>query len=330
MTPTRPTPFGSILVPLDGSPLAEQALPMATRIAGAVGGKLRLALVHRLPPAPLDPAAAKLFVSVDLATRKSERGYLRSVQTRLRAEGARLSSAATMTGAPGPSLAMHVREIGIDLVVMASHGRGGLRRAWLGSVADYLVRHLEVPVLLVRPSEPAVAPRQPVEGQRILVPLDGSGLAEEALGPAGELARAWGAELSLIQVVSPASTLVDGTMPLPSTYDTDLSESWRAMAQTYVDEQVARLRGSGLRATGAAVVGSHTVDTLLEITRSQSAGLIAIATHGRGGLKRLALGSVADKLVRAADVPVLVYRPRGRGRSKPRAAQGRRPRTGRR
>lgn len=311
-------PFRSILVPLDGSPLAEQALPLAARIAGAARGKLRLALVHQLLPAPLDPAGAKLFVSFELASRKWERGYLRAQQARLRGEGIGMSSSVTLTGKVGPALAQYVRELDLDLVVMATHGRGGLRRAWLGSVADYLVRHLEVPVVLVRPSEPGVAAPPPTAGKQILVPLDGSPLAEEVLQPAGALARAWSAELNLVQVVYPVLTVMDQALPLPSTYDSELTESCRGAAQDYLDDIVGRLQGEGLRASGVAVVGWNAVDSLLEIARPERVSLIAIATHGRGGLQRLALGSVADKLIRAAEVPVLVHRPAGRGKAKPR------------
>jgi nucleotide-binding universal stress UspA family protein len=313
-------PFKSVLVPLDGSSLAEQALPLAGRIARLVGGKLRLALVHQLPPAPLDPIAAKMFTSIELASRKSERAYLRGRQARLREEGFKLSSAVTLTGAVGPALAQYVRELGVELVVMATHGRGGVRRAWLGSVADYLIRHLELPVVLVRPAEEgAAAPARPAEGGQILVPLDGSALAEEALQPAAALARAWSAELALLQVVTPVLTVTDPALPPPSAYDAEFTTLSRDAAQDYLDDIAERLRGEGLRVTGAAVVGWNTVDTILEVARPERVALIAIATHGRGGLRRLALGSVADKLVRAADVPVLVHRPSGTRKAKPRA-----------
>src|SRR5580765_4571284 len=93
-----PLSFRSILVPLDGSPFAEQAVPLAARFAQRAGSKLRLAFVHELPPAPIDPVGAKLFTSIELATRKSERSYLRAIQARLREGGMRLSSAVTLTG----------------------------------------------------------------------------------------------------------------------------------------------------------------------------------------------------------------------------------------
>ena len=310
------SPFRSILVPLDGSPLAEEAVPLASRLAQGAGSKLRLVLVHQLPPPPLDPAAAKLFTSIELATRKAERGYLRAIQARLREGGARLSSAVTLTGTPGPALAQYVRELGVDLVVMATHGRGGLRRAWLGSVADHLIRNLEIPVLLVRPREGEAAPAWATGASQILVPLDGSPLAEEALQAASALARIWDMELVLLQVVSPVVLAQDPALPLPSVYDVELTAMCRTQAQEYLDDLVERLHGEGVRATGVAVAGWSAVDSILEVARPERVALVVLATHGRGGLRRLALGSVADKLVRAADVPVMVYRPGGRARKK--------------
>jgi nucleotide-binding universal stress UspA family protein len=308
------SPFRSILVPLDCSPLAEQAVPLASRIAERAGGKVRLVLVHQPPSPPLEPAAAKLFTSIELATRKSERGYLRATQAKLREGGTRLSSAVTLTGAagPGPALVNYVREMGIDLVVMATHGRGGIRRAWLGSVSDHLIRNLEIPVLLVRPREGESAlDRWPGAG-RILVPLDGSPLAEEALEPAAALARIWDAELSLLQVVHPVVLAEDSAFPFPSAYDEDLTAMCRTDAQNYLDAVVQRLHGQGLRATGMVVLGWSAVDSILDVAHPDRVALVVLATHGRGGLRRLALGSVADKVVRGAEVPVLVYRPAGR------------------
>lgn len=313
-----PSAFRSILVPLDGSSFAEQALPLASRIAQRIDSKLRLTLVHGLPSAPIDPAAAKLFTSIELATRKSERSYLRAIQARLRDGGTRLASAVTLTGKAGPALAQYVREMGIDLVVMSTHGRGGIRRAWLGSVADYLIRNLEVPVLLVRPreSEPGLAP--PAAWGQILVPLDGSPLAEAALGPAMVLARAWNAELALLQVVRPILLSADPSLPLPlpSAFDKELTTEWRTQAQDYLDDIVEKLHEQGIRATGAAALGWYAADSILEAARPERVAAIVIATHGRGGLRRLTLGSVADKVVRGADVPVLVYRPAGRAGKK--------------
>jgi len=310
--------FRTILVPLDGSLLAEQALPLARRIAERAGSKLRLALVHQIPLPPLDASGAKLFTSLELASRKAERSYLRALQARLRDQGVRLASTVSLSGAVGPALAQYVQELGIDLVVMATHGRGGLRRAWLGSIADYMVRHLRVPVLLVRPSEEGAPPERAPGADQILVPLDGSPLAEEALGPAAELARAWGAELTLLQVVYPVVFMSDEMLGFSAPYDEELTARLRTQAEDHIRDHAERLRGQGLRATGVAVVGWNAADSILQAARPDRVAAIAIATHGRGGIKRLALGSVADKLVRASEVPVLVHRPAGREKATPR------------
>jgi nucleotide-binding universal stress UspA family protein len=304
----RSTMFHSILVPLDGSPFAEQAVPLAAGLARHAGSRLRLALVHQLP-AVIPDAASDAFVSLELATRKSEHDYLHGFAEKLRGSGTEVAAAVTLSGFTGPALRAYVKELGVDLVVMATHGRGGIQRAWLGSVADYMIRNLDVPVLLVRPAEQG-APVSPEQGKgQILVPLDGSPLAEEVLEPAAELAKALDAEVTLLQVVQPAM-LGEGLMlPVPSVYDDGLTELSRDQAEDYVRSVAERLRERGLRASGVAVIGWNAASTILSAARPEQTSLLAVATHGRGGLRRLALGSVADKLVRGADVPVLVYHP---------------------
>jgi len=301
--------FRSILVPLDGSDLAAEALPLAAAIARRCGGQLRLALVHEHPAIPLDTVTSKTFTSMDLATRKAERAYLREVRSRLREDKVRVASAVTLAGTVGSALVTYVHDLGVDLVVMATHGRGGFRRIWLGSTADHLVRQLDIPVLLVRP-----ASARPIEGPAraatVLVPLDGSPLAEEALGPALELAQAWKADLHLLRVVGPVIA-ADPTHPVSTVYDEELTTMARAAAQAYLDKVIRRLGEEGVRATGAAVIGGNTADAILDAAHAARVGAMAIATHGRGGLGRLVLGSVADKLVRGAEVPVLVWRPTG-------------------
>lgn len=308
--------FRSILVPLDGSPFAEQVIPLASRIAQRTGGKLRLTLVHEMPSSPLNPATAARFT----ATRKAERAYLRGVQGKLQEGGAQMSSAVTMlTGATGPALAKFVQEMGIDLAVMATHGRGGLQRAWLGSVADYMIHNIKVPVLLLRPREVGSAGNLALGTGQILVPLDGSPLAEEALKPAAALARALDAEITLIQVVRPVQLAENMVFPFPSSFDEEITALERRQAQDYLDDMIEGLQEEGIRASGVAVVGWSTVQCILDAARPGRVAFVVVATHGRGGLSRLALGSVADKLVRGADVPVMVCRPVSRGKTRKRS-----------
>jgi nucleotide-binding universal stress UspA family protein len=152
------------------------------------------------------------------------------------------------------------------------------------------------------------------------VPLDGSPLAEEALDAGAALARIWDTELTLLQVVPPVLPSPDLALPVPTAYDEELTEMCRTQAQDYLNDVVEDIHAQGLRATGVAVVGWSAVDSILEVARPEHIALIVLATHGRGGLRRLALGSVADKLVRGADVPVLVYRPAGAGTTKPQSS----------
>jgi nucleotide-binding universal stress UspA family protein len=302
--------ISSVLVPLDGSTFAEQALPWAIAIARKARARLRLALVHQVPqPPPLDEASIRLHTQVELVLRKSQREYLRRVAARIKGEQAIQVATAMLEGRPAPALRDYVRELGVDLVVVTTHGRGGIERAWLGSVADQLVRGLEIPLLLIRPKEgAAAAPRV----EEILVPLDGSRRAEAALPAALSMAALLGSRLSLVQAVQPIMLGTDLPTSFPGGYDEELTAIRRREAQDYLDGIAEQLTGLGVPASAAAVLGGTAFDTIQAATRAPATGMVALATHGRGGLRRLVLGSVADKVVRAGELPVLVTRPRGR------------------
>jgi nucleotide-binding universal stress UspA family protein len=306
-----PAPFHSILVPVDGSTLAEQAVPVALAIAEPARSKVKFVLVHQPLSSLVLMEPGDVYTRTELALLKADRDYLRSLVNRSRERKGRAVSSALLKGPAAVTLAEYVRDIGADLVVMTTHGRGGFRRAWLGSVADQLIRSLEVPILLVRAGQPDSADRAPNFGE-ILVPLDGSPLAEAALEPAAAIARLWDAEISLVQVVQPAYLTTDPPLAIPAEIDERLTAIRREAAQDYIRDVAERLREQGVKASGVAVLGDGVAETLLQLARPERVGLLAVATHGRGGVRRLVLGSVADKLVRAADVPVLVCRATGR------------------
>jgi nucleotide-binding universal stress UspA family protein len=306
----EPLRIRSILVPLDGSPFAEQALPWAIAIAQKARARLRLALVHQVPyPPPLDEASGRLYAQVELMLRKSQREYLRGVAARVKGEHSIQVATAMLDGPPAHALRDYVRDVGVDLVVMTTHGRGGIQRAWLGSVADQLVRSLEIPLLLIRPKEGAAAAARVEE---ILVPLDGSRRAEAALPAALSIASLLGARLALVQAVPPIVIVTDPPMPFPRGFDDELMALRRREAQDYLDGIAEQVTGLGVPASGAAVLGGSAFDTIQAAAHAPATGMVALATHGRSGLRRLVLGSVADKLVRAGELPVLVTRPRGK------------------
>lgn len=300
----------SILLPLDGSAFAERAVSWAAVIARKARARLRLALVHQPPePPPADRQSRRLYTRIELSLRKSQREYLRGVAARIKAEGPIQIATATLDGRPGPAIAAYVGEVGVDMVVMTTHGRGGLERAWLGSVADHLVRSLEVPVLMIRPTEgPAGRP----ECEEILVPLDGSRRAEAALPPAMALAGLLGARLALLQAVDPVPLVLNPPTPYAGSFDDRLSAIRRGEAKDYLEDIAAQVSAAGIAARPTAVLAPTPLEAIRAAARAPDIGLIAMATHGRGGLRRLVLGSVADKLVRSSELPVLVTRPRGR------------------
>jgi nucleotide-binding universal stress UspA family protein len=304
--------YRSILVPLDGSRLSEQALPLAVAIAERARAKLRLVLVHQLAAVPLSSEGRQLYVSLEVAARKSENAYLKTFTDQLKTQSGVAITSTTLTGPVAGTLREYIQESGADLVVMTSRGQGGLRRLWLGSVADALIRGSSVPVLLVRPEEHP-SPRPVLENLRqILVPLDGSTLAEAILDPAKELAVVAGAELMLVQIIQPLAPPLEGPIASPLRFDEELTSLRRKEAADYLKDLAEDCREAGVKAAYSATLGRNVADTILELAESPTVGLIAIATHGRGGLKRLALGSVADKLVRGSPGPLLVYRPPGR------------------
>jgi nucleotide-binding universal stress UspA family protein len=205
--------------------------------------------------------------------------------------------------------------LGVDLVVLTTHGRGPLGRFWLGSVADALVRRLPVPALLVRPQEGAPA----AEAVRhILVPLDGSPLAEQILEPAAALAELTGAAVTLLRVVGPVPPpgaevpdgLIEEAVQQLLEKTAELQERVNAGASQGLETAAARLRERGLVVQTRVAVADAPAPAILDAAREVGADLIALATHGRRGLKRLLLGSVADKVVRGGTLPVLLLRPR--------------------
>ncbi len=306
----EPLRIRTVLVPLDGSPFAEQALPWAIAVARKSRARLRLAMVHQLPsPPPVDEATLRLYTKVELGLRRSQRDYVHRIAARIKGDDGVQTATAMLEGTPAPALAKYVTEIGVDLVVMTTHGRGGLERAWLGSVADQLVRTLEIPVLLIRPAEGGTST---IGAKRLLVPLDGSRKSESILPAAMTLATVTGADIALLQAVAPVSLMTDPPTSYPLGIDEEITKLERQQAQDYLDSLTDQLRAAGFRASGTAVLGGTAFDTIRAVADEPGTGIIALTTHGRGGVRRMVLGSIADKLVRSGNVPVLVTRPRGR------------------
>lgn len=300
--------YERITVPLDGSSFGRQALPAARAVARRSGGTLRLVHVHAMfPPIGGEPSQ-RSFLEMEEKAREEDRERLGVLAADLADEGIAVETRLL----EGPVVETLVADVNAraDLVVMATHGRGAFSRFWLGSVADGLIRSSEAPVLLIRPDagRAETAPEPSVES--ILVTLDGSRLSEKILGPAGELARLFGARMRLLRIVPPVMAPGFSYPDLPAGIDADAVQELQESAQAGLQRIVGRLEEEGHDVEAEVLLDPRPAPAILDVCEEAAPSLVAMATHGRGGLRRAVLGSITDKVVRGADRPVLVYRPR--------------------
>jgi nucleotide-binding universal stress UspA family protein len=227
------------------------------------------------------------------------------------------ANATTMSGSAADVICRHARAVHADLIVMMSHGRTGIARAWMGGVADAVVRNSDVPVLMLR--EPARDDWRAAAHQlfgRILVPLDGSDESSAILRPAAALARCAGSSITLVRVVRPLSvSLPDSALPSlnpDDIADADALQDLVDDAQRQLGDASSRLLEFGANdVTTKVVVAKRVAAMVLALATKHSANLIAMSTHGRGA-SRLLIGSVADRVISGTSLPLLLYHPRGR------------------
>jgi nucleotide-binding universal stress UspA family protein len=286
-----------ILLPLDGSDFGERALVYAARLARSTSARLLLVrATHARTLLDVNEADAQMGVYS-----QAERD-LAAIATRLRNMGLQ-AEVHVYYDEPVSAILNAARHHHVDLIVMSTHGRSGAGRMLYGSVADDVLRHAEAPVLLVPSSVDHDWPAD--EPLTALVPLDGSDLAEAALGSAALLATQVGARLRLLRVVEPPSYPLygDGYVYVPIDEEADRTE-----AERYLHEQVKRLAGQGVTAEAEVAYGQPDV-VIAKVAGQHRADIVVMATHGLGGLARLVLGSVATGTLRRAHVPLLLTRP---------------------
>jgi nucleotide-binding universal stress UspA family protein len=283
--------FHSILVPLDGSSMAEQAVLPAGEIARRLGARLLLVVVHPWGPPEDAPLAGS---EKDAELRTVEAVYLERL---LRRVGSTFDIEAGTAVIGGDDIASALAEFSaqyrVDLVVTATRGRGRLRRFLGVDVALNLAHDVPCPTLLIRPQgeAPAVAPPQGF--QRVLIPLDGTIRSEVSLEPALALAARGEVIVSLVRVISPRGTKKART-------------NHRREAQRYLLAVTDRLQRRGIKAEYEVVEGVARAAAVLSSAARRGAQLIALTTRERGAGRRFLLGSVADAAVHGGTVPVLI------------------------
>lgn len=308
LTVAPSTCFRSLLVPVDGKRFGEHALPYALGIARRSGADIRLVHVHT-PGAP-PHSSDLLYYGHGSGTfeRLQKQAYLNDLCQRVqKITPVRVTSLLVEGNDTAQSL-YQVASAGSDLVVMASHGRGPLGRFCFGSTGDALLQRLSVPVLFVRGYKAPVDLTGNPLLHHVLIPLDGSELAEQVLDPALTLGALTGAEHTLIRVVRSSSDYFDESAG--SVSETQLANQQRLDAWSYL-QRVADQRGGLMRRIHPRLVFDEqsTAKSILSFAEVHHADLIALATSGRRGFERLFRGSVADRVLRGATAPVLVINP---------------------
>ena len=301
--------LSGITVPLDGSAFAEQALPLAVELAQASHASLKLAYVHT-PAAAWDPGVEFSLFDPELEqqVREREMAYLDRVAHQLDWGAGLHIERVLLNGTIASALEDYVARSGTDLVVMTSHGRGGVSRMLLGNVADQLILKLRVPVLVVRPEEMKQAHPEEYGHRRVLVPLDGSPLAASILEQARAFAWMTRSELLLLMVVQPIPVLLPPFLWPPEKL-LESPEQRELAARRYLETLKKELRSEGIMVQSRVRTARKVAREILHTARAEECSMIAMATHGASGLDRVMLGSIADQVVRHADMPVLVLRP---------------------
>ncbi|CAN5860150.1 universal stress protein [soil metagenome] len=292
-----------VMVPLDGSRFAEQAMPLALSMARRARASLRLVRVQ--PTFPLDSADGEAHRYLDRIARQLETQVVEGIEQHvLMDESGPLEYSPPVSMGVADLLSRYARSEQITFVVMASHGHGGFRRAWLGSVADALIRVLPCPLLLVRPADEAFSTALTADrwARHILIPLDGSETAEAVIPCALDFGRPFEARYTLLRVVTPLSRSV---VPYASG-GAPPSRLSRAAAVAYLYDVAGRMRESGVVMATQLIDGTSPARTIVEFADSHGVDVIAMGTEGAGRARRLLLGSVTDKVVRSSNSPVLV------------------------
>jgi nucleotide-binding universal stress UspA family protein len=294
-----------ILVPTDFSECADQAIVHAAFLARQYDAALTL--LHVIPVAPAYPMAGVSAADTERADEVGDR--LDEVVERHDLDGIAVETAIDRGESIGGTILEHATEQGADLIVVGTHGRRGMRRLLLGSEAEVVVRGAEIPVFAVRQQE---NPAPPHRFERLLATTDLSAISEVAVRQAADLARRYGARLDLLHAVEQIPTY-----DLPGIYQSSLppqDEAVSALEQHARDGLEALAADLGLPEDRIRTILEHgdPASTIVDHAADEGADLVVLASHGRSGLERFLLGSVAEKVIRTAPCPVFVTKTFGR------------------
>ncbi len=295
--------FKRILVPLDGSKTAEAVIPFAREIASRCGAELLFVTVVQ------EPSVWDAALSLQVLKREAEiaADYLATVEKHVSSEGQTVATQ-VLDGNAAEAVLAAADDRGADLIAISTHGRSGISRWLFGSVATRILEHASVPLLVLRPKEGEDRGAPGPVVKKILVPLDGSELASSVLPVVEEFAKTMGASLVLYHSVAPLSAY-PGFESVGAAALGEAVEEMQRQAREILTRAAEEVKSRGVEATTISAIATA-ANGVLKAADELDVDLIAIATHGRSGLGRVVLGSVADAVIRrSADVPCLVIRP---------------------
>jgi nucleotide-binding universal stress UspA family protein len=297
--------FRNVMVPVDGSSFSREAVIQGLRIASLYGATLRLVKVATTSAPSSGPEAVAFDSRASDGLHAAELANLYAIAAECRAHSTINVTASLERGPVIDALCGYARRNAVDLIVMRSQARSGIARIWFGSVADGLIRESGLPVLVVRPPSIGTGLEKGFSYKKILVPLDGSVLAEQALPRAITLARFEGASIVLVLVVPPAheaknAALVSAIGPASAR---DITA-----AQTYLDSIVVH-RCTGVKVSTRVVIASDIPTAILRVADAEEIDLITMATRGLGTMARTIGGSVSDRVMRESVSSTLVVHP---------------------
>ena len=299
------TMYTKMLIPLDGSRTAEKVLPFARALAQTLKIPIELLGVVDVGVMVAQVAAdrARYLDTLIAQNERSSKDYLKDVAARLP------GLSVTWTVERGRPAEVIIERAAADkgtLITMATHGRSGINRWLLGSVAEKVLRGTTNPLFLVRGNEEPAADGSPAM-KSIIVPLDGSELAESVLPTVAAVAKVLDLEVILCRAFElPASAYYGGEDYLPN-YDA-LKQQVKDEAQSYLEQKREALKGMGLAKVSTVLLEGTGADEIVHYAQEHPDSLVAMCTHGRSGIKRWVLGSVTEKVVRHSGDPVLVVR----------------------
>jgi len=311
--------FQRILVPLDGSALAEHALSLGLRIARCSGASLTLLrVVNSLDEMTyLSRGSAIMDLTNVIAREHAEaEAYLKKIASRSDLAGLEVITH-VVDGNPAQSILSEARTYAMDLIIMCSHGDAGLKRWMFGSVSLHVARHSAIPVFVLRPGADGAVTLAQMTGQlRIMVPLDGSTLAEEIITPAIALTTA-------LSAPQPGALHLASVVPFFTAETADELDQVVKAAQEYlvsIEQQLRQREDTAdLTITSSVTILADVAHALVELAETgkgmeqikdfAGCGVIAMSTHGRSGIMHWMMGSIAERVLASTRLPMLIVRP---------------------